>query len=39
MPSSGRVRKYRQGTEEFFKSTCLASGNIEYNEEFFFGFE
>jgi hypothetical protein len=38
MPTSSRVRKYRQGTEEFFKSTCAASSNIEPDEEFF-GFE
>jgi hypothetical protein len=38
MPTSGRVRKYRQKMEEFFKSTCIASSNIESDEEFF-GFE
>jgi hypothetical protein len=27
MPTSGRVRKSRQRTEEFFKSTCVASSN------------
>jgi hypothetical protein len=36
----GRVRKYRQRTEEFFKSTCIASSNIESDEHFVsFGFE
>jgi hypothetical protein len=38
MPSSGRVRKYRQRMEEFFKSTCIASNNsvnIGCIEEFF----
>jgi hypothetical protein len=37
-PTSGRVRKYRQKTEEFFKSTRVASSNssiIESDEEFF----
>jgi hypothetical protein len=41
MPTSGRVRRYRQRMEEFFKSTCFASNNssnIESDEEFF-GFE
>jgi hypothetical protein len=41
MPTSGRVRKYRQRTEEFFKSMCIASSNssnIE-SDEYFFGFE
>jgi hypothetical protein len=37
-PTSGRVRKYRQRAEEFFKSTRLASSNIEFDEGFF-GFE
>jgi hypothetical protein len=40
-PTSGRVRKHRQRTEEFFKSTCIDtcnSSNIESEEEFF-GFE
>jgi hypothetical protein len=32
MPTSGR---YRQRTEDFFKSTCVASSNIELDEEFF----
>jgi hypothetical protein len=38
MPTSGRVRKYRQRTEEFFKSTSVASSNnsnIESDEEIF----
>jgi hypothetical protein len=37
MPTSSRVRKYRQRTEEFFKSTCIDSSNsnTEYDEEFF----
>jgi hypothetical protein len=35
MPSSGRVRKFRQRMEKFFKSTCVASSNIESDEEFF----
>jgi hypothetical protein len=38
MPTSGRVRRYRQRTEEFFESTCVASSsnsNIESDEEFF----
>jgi hypothetical protein len=35
MPTSGRVRKYRQRTEEFFESTCVASSNIESDEGFF----
>jgi hypothetical protein len=34
-PTSGRVRKYRQRMKEFFKSTCVASSNIESDEEFF----
>jgi hypothetical protein len=37
-PTSGRVRKYRWTTEEFFKGTCDAisnSSNIESEEEFF----
>jgi hypothetical protein len=38
MPISGRVRKYRQRTEEFFKSTCIANSNTGHDEEFF-GFE
>jgi hypothetical protein len=41
MPTSGRVRKYRQRMEEFFKSTCVTnnnSSNTESDEEFF-GFE
>jgi hypothetical protein len=38
MTTSGRVRKYRQRMEEFFKSTCVASSNIESDEEFF-GFQ
>jgi hypothetical protein len=48
MPTSGRVRKYRQRMEEIFKSTCVGGGgggagsssssNIESGEEFF-GFE
>jgi hypothetical protein len=35
MPTSGRVREYRQRVGEFFKSTCAASSNIEPDEEFF----
>jgi hypothetical protein len=40
VPTSGRVRKYRQRMEEFLKSKCAASNssNIESDEEFF-GFE
>jgi hypothetical protein len=38
MPTNGRVRKYRQRMEEFFKSTHIASSNIESDEDFF-GFE
>jgi hypothetical protein len=34
-PTSVRVRKYRQKTEEVFKSTRFASNNIESTEEFF----
>jgi hypothetical protein len=34
-PTSGRVRKYRQRTDEFFKST-FTSGNIEFE---LYGFE
>jgi hypothetical protein len=40
MTTSGRVRKYRQRKEEFFKSTCIVnnnSSNIESDE--FFGIE
>jgi hypothetical protein len=32
-PTNGRVRKYRQRTEDFFKSTFVASSNIESDEE------
>jgi hypothetical protein len=41
MPSGGRVRKYRQRKEEFFKSICVPSSNssnIRPDEELF-GFE
>jgi hypothetical protein len=41
MPTSGRVRKYRQRVEEFSKSTCAVSSNssnIDSDEEFF-GFD
>jgi hypothetical protein len=37
-PTRGGARKYRQRTEEFFKSMCAASSNsssIESGEEFF----
>jgi hypothetical protein len=40
MPTSGKVKKNRQRTEEFFKSMCVASSNssnIESDE--LFGFE
>jgi hypothetical protein len=41
MPTSGRVRKYRQRMDKFFKSTCTVNSNssdIESDEECF-GFE
>jgi hypothetical protein len=38
MPTTGKVKKYRQRTEEFFKNMCFTSSNIESDEEFF-GFE
>jgi hypothetical protein len=41
MPISGRIRKYRQRMEKFFKRRCIASSNTSNieSDEVFFGFE
>jgi hypothetical protein len=41
MLTSGRIGKYKQRKEEFFRSTCIASRNSSNtgSDEEFFGFE